>query len=127
MASVGGSIQEVSFNGRNFAVAADAEVNRKIGGWENEVMANGDGTARLVKTRVPLSIEGLTVEIDDGRDDHEFLQNLSNLKDFFTLTITFASGVVYQGRAQIVSDLQSSSKNATCQVDLAGPGTLVKQ
>ncbi len=127
MASVGGSIQEVSLNGRNFAVAADAEVNRKIGGWENEVMANGDGTARLIKTRVPLSIEGLTVEVDDTRDDHQYLQQISDMKDFVTLSITFASGAVYVGRCQIVNDLQSSSKNATCQIDLAGPGQLLKQ
>ena len=37
MAAVGGSIQEVILAGRTFAVAADAEAQRKLGGWENEV------------------------------------------------------------------------------------------
>ena len=71
MAAVGGSIESVNLSGREFAVAADAEAQRKLGGFENEVQANGDGTARLIKTRVPLSLDGLTIEIDDDRGDQE--------------------------------------------------------
>lgn len=128
MAAVGGSIQEVNLSGRTFAVAADAEAQRKLGGWENEVQANGDGyTARLIKTRVPLSISGLTLEVDDSRGDHEFLQNLANGNDFFALGITFASGVTYQGSAQIVDELAASSQNATASVSLSGPGILTRQ
>jgi len=41
MASVGGSIESITLGGREFAVAADAESQRKLGGWENEVQANG--------------------------------------------------------------------------------------
>ena len=83
MAAVGGSIESITLDGRNFAVAADAEAQRKLGGFENEVQSNGDGTARLIKTRVPLSLDGLTLEIDDDRADQEFLQELSNRNDFF--------------------------------------------
>lgn len=127
MASVGGSIESVTLDGREFPVAADAEAQRKLGGFENEVQANGDGTARLIKTRVPLSIDGLTVEIDDSRGDHEFLQALSNRNDFWALAITYASGIVYQGTAQIVGETQTSSQNATAEVSLMGPGILTKQ
>ena len=127
MPAIGGSIESVSFDGRSFAVAADAEAQRKLGGFENEVQANGDGTARLLKTRVPLSIDGLTVEVDDDRGDHEFLQELSDRNDFWPLTITYASGSTYQGSAQIVGEMQASSQNATAAVSLSGPGTLTKQ
>lgn len=127
MPAIGGSIESVSLDGRNFAVAADAEAQRKLGGFENEVQANGDGNARLIKTRVPLSIDGLTIEVDDDRGDHEFLQDLSNRNDFFPIAITYASGVTYQGRAQITGELQSSSQNATAAVSLMGPGQLTKQ
>lgn len=127
MAAVGGSIESVSLAGRNFAVAADAEAQRKLGGWENEVQANGDGNARLIKTRVPLMLDGLTLEVDDSRGDHEYLQDLSNAADFFPIAITYASGVTYQGRAQITGELQVSSQNATAAVSLSGPGTLTKQ
>lgn len=127
MAAVGGSIESITLDGRNFGVAADAESQRKLGGFENEVQANGNGTARIIKTRVPLSLDGLTVECDDARGDHEFLQALSNRNDFFPVAITYASGRTYQGRAQIVGELQTSSTNATAAVSLMGPGELTLQ
>lgn len=127
MAAVGGSIESISLGGRIFAVAADAEAERKLGGFENEVQANGDGTARLIKTRVPLSISGLTVEVDDYRGDAEFLQSLADRPDFFPIAITYASGLVYQGTAQIVDETASSSQNATASISLSGPGRLTKQ
>ena len=61
MAAIGGSLESVSLDGREFPVAADAEVQRKLGGFENEVQASGDGSARMVKTRVPWSLDGLVV------------------------------------------------------------------
>ena len=127
MSAVGGSIESVTMDGREFPVAADAEAQRKLGGFENEVQANGNGSARLIKTRVPLSIDGLTVEVDDSRGDHEFLQALSNRNDFWALAITYASGVTMQGTAQIVGELQASSQNATAAVSLMGPGILTPQ
>ncbi|MAL49660.1 MAG: hypothetical protein CMH18_07870 [Methylophaga sp.] len=127
MAAVGGSIESVTLDGRTFAVAADAEAQRKLGGFENEVQSNGDGTARLIKTRVPLSLDGLTVEIDDDRGDHEFLQELSNRNDFFPVAISYASGSTWQATAQIVGETQASSQNATASVSLMGPGVLTKQ
>lgn len=127
MAAVGGSIESITLEGREFPVAADAEVQRKLGGFENEVQANGDGTARVIKTRVPLSLDGLTVEVDDDRGDHEYLQGLANRNDFFTIAITYASGVTYQGSAQITGEMQASSQNATASVSLMGPGILTKQ
>ena len=127
MSAIGGSIASVSLAGRIFAVAADAEAQRKLGGWENEVQANGDGTARLIKTRVPLSIDGLTLETDDDRGDHEFLQALSDRSEFFAVAITYASGETYQGTAQITGEMQASSQNAMTAVSIMGPGILTRQ
>jgi hypothetical protein len=127
MSAIGGSIESVTLDGREFAVAADAEAQRKLGGFENEVQANGNGTARLIKTRVPLSLDGLTIQIDDDRGDHEYLQSLVNKNDYFPIAITYASGNTYQGTAQIVGEMQSSSQNATASVSLMGPGVLTKQ
>ena len=127
MAAIGGSIQAVTLQGRNFPVAADAEAQRKIGGFENEVLSNGDGGARMIKTRVPLMIEGIALEVDDSRGDHEFIQDLADLKDFFAITITLASGITWQGSAQITGDLQASTQNATMPVSLSGPGKLTRQ
>lgn len=127
MAAIGGSLESLTIRGRNFAVAADAEANRKLGGFENEVMSNGDGTARIIKTRVPLALDGVVVEVDDSRGDHEFLQDVANLNDFVTIALTYASGITYQGSATLVGEFQSSSQSATAPISLMGPGTLTKQ
>lgn len=127
MPATGGPIESVTLDGRNFAVAEDAESQRKLGGFENEVQSNGDGTARLIKTRVPLSIDGLNVEIDDDRGDQEFLQELSNRNDFFPGAISYVSGSTYQATLQIVGETQANSKNATAAISLMGPGVLTKQ
>jgi len=125
--AIGGSIENVTLDGRVFAVPADSEAGRKLGGFENEVVANGDGSARLIKTRVPLSLDGLTVVVDDARGDQEYLQELSNRSDFFPISISYASGETYQGTAQIVGESAASSQNATATVSLSGPGELTRQ
>lgn len=127
MAQIGGSIEGVSFDGRAFSVPADQEVNRKLGGFENEILANGDGTARMIKTRIPFSLDGLSVGVDDARGDHAFLQNLANSNDFFAVTITYASGVVFQGTGQISGELQFSNQSASATVSIMGTGELTAQ
>ena len=127
MAAVGGSIESIEINGRGFAVASDAEANRKLGGFENEVQANGDGTARIVKTRVPWMIDGLTVEIDDTRADHEFLQDIADGRLYVTISITLASGLVYQGEGIVNGEVQASSQSATASITLSGQGKLTQQ
>ncbi|MCK5601858.1 hypothetical protein KAR91_08320 [Candidatus Pacearchaeota archaeon] len=127
MTVIGGSIESISLSGRNFSVAADAEGQRKLGGTINEVQSNGDGTARIIKTREPWSLDGLTVAVDDARADQEFLQNLADANDFFAIAVTLASGVVYQGSGQITGDLQFSTQNAMATVSLMGQEKLTKQ
>jgi hypothetical protein len=127
MPAIGGSIELVRLQGRGFPVAADADSQRKYGGFQNEVQANGDASARLIKTRETWSITGLTVQIDDARADQEYLQDLANLPEFFSVAVTYASGVVLQGVGQIVDDLEASSQSATASLSLSGPGVLTKQ
>ena len=127
MAAVGGSIHSVTLNGRNFAVAADADAQRKLGGYENDVQANGNGTARITKTRVPWSLSGLTIEVDDSRKDHEFLQQLADRDDEFPCAVRLASGEVYQGSGAITGELAAGTQNATTSLALMGSGQLTRQ
>lgn len=127
MAAVGGSLESISLDGRIFPIASDAEAQRKLGGFENEIQANGDGSARIIKTRVPLSLDGLVISMNDDQGDHEFIQALSDRLDFFPIALTYASGAVYQGSAQLTGETQSSSQSASATVSLMGPGELTKQ
>lgn len=127
MTAVGGSIESVALDGRLFSVAADADSTRKLGGFENEHQSNGDGTGRMLKTRVGWSVDGLTLSIDDTRGDAEYLQELQDGLDEFPIAITYASGTVYQGTGQIVGETGTSSQNTTGSVALMGSGKLTPQ
>lgn len=125
--AIGGSVQEVSLRGRTFPVAADADVARQLGGMQVEVQANGDGGARKILTRVPWSISGLSLQINDDRGDQEFLMDIAKDPDFVPVTITFASGVTFQGKGTVSEEVEFSSESATAEVTLTGPGKLEQQ
>lgn len=127
MAAVGGSIESISIAGREFAVAADADVSRKLGGFENELQANGNGTVRVVKTRVPWSLSDVTVQVDDAAGDLEFLQNIANGRQLVPCAITFANGETYGGSGIVTGEVTASSQNATASITIMGEGTLTKQ
>ncbi len=127
MSATGGPIESISIRGRTFSVAADADTTRKLGGFEAEVQMNGDGTGRKIKSRVAWSIDGLSISFDDDRGDHEFLQEIARMDGFVAVTITYASGVTYQGRGTISGEFGAGSQNATAAVTLSGPGELTQQ
>lgn len=127
MTAVGGSIEKISIRGRIFPVAADAEVNRKLGGFENEVQPNGNGSARKIMTRVPWLLDGVQVEIDDTRADLEFLQEIADAQELVSIAITFANRATYQGTGTITGEIQASSQNTTASISLSGQGTLTQQ
>lgn len=125
--AIGGSIESVSIRGRLFPVAADAEANIKMGGFENEVQSNGDGSARLVKTRMPWSIDGLQLECNSDRADAEFLQEIADAFEYVAIAVTLASGHRYQGTGTISGELAWSTQNATATVTLSGQQALTQQ
>lgn len=127
MGATGGSIESVTLDGRTFSVAADADSQRSLGGFNNEVEANGDGSSRLLKTRMPWEASDLTLSIDDLNGDHEFLQNLADGNSLFPITAAYASGAIFQGTGQIVGEMKVSSANATAAVGLKGSGKMTQQ
>lgn len=128
MSAVGGSIEAISLRGREFAVDAEATVNRKLGGSKNEVKMNGNRrTARLIKVATGWMLTGVEVEIDDNRNDQEYLQDLADELDFFPMSVTFVSGHVWQGTGQLVEDIEMDSQNAVASLSLSGPGRMTQQ
>ena len=128
MAAIGGSVESITIGGREFPVTADADIQRKIGGFESSVEANGNSTGRVIKTRVMGMLSGMVVEVDDSRGDHEFLQNVSDNGNGEPCAITLASGVVWQGQMTITGELQYSTQNTTASFDLtAVDGILTQQ
>jgi len=127
MAPLGGSILAVTFDGRSFPATADADAAIKLGGWENEVEANGDGSARLKKIRVPPGITGLVLSTDQGRGDSEFLQELQDRKGFFPASVTLTAGDIWQGVMQIVDETAYKTQASTTPVAVMGSGKMSRQ
>lgn len=125
--AVGGSLESVGLDSREFVVAADADATRDLGGFTNAVEPNGDGSARLLKTRKTWKVGGLALEINTARGDQEYLQGLADRKDFFPITVTHADGSTYGGKGQISGDLGASTAKATGTIELSGPKKLEPQ
>ena len=127
MTAVGGPVESVSIDGRYFTVAADADAGRELGGFANENQSNGDGTARLIKSRKPWQVDGLTLAVDDLLDDQEYLQDKADQFGYFPINLTFASGSVYGGTGQLVDELKFGNAGATVPVTFGGPQKLTQQ
>jgi hypothetical protein len=119
---IGGPIENLGIDGRGFSVAADAGVNRDLGGFTNTVEINGDGTARQIKERRPFLIEGLTVDVDDAAGDQEFLQGVADKKGFVSIDITFANGATYSGEGTITDAIVYDSQKSLAEIKLSGTG-----
>ena len=127
MAAVGGSIQQCTIDGRRFPVAADADADRDLGGFMNEVSPNGDGSARYLKTRKVWKVGGISLSIDENRGDQAFLQEKADALEPYVITITFVSGHTYGGVGMISGDLNVKSASATGVVEFSGEKSLEQQ
>jgi hypothetical protein len=127
MSAIGGSIQSLTIGGRIFTPSADSEAERDLGGYKNEYESNGDGTARKIMTRKPWELSGLTVNINDDNQDAEFLQSIADSKSDTSITITYASGAVYEGQGSIADDLKTNSMKTVASLTLRGGGVLTQQ
>ena len=127
MSAIGGSVREIGLDGRLFALAADANLSLNLGGYDNETQVNGDGTARLVKTRVPATLSDINVNMDLARGDLDYLQELRDRSGYWPIYVTLVDGTTYQGVAQINGELVYSTMSATAQFGLSGPGTWTRQ
>ena len=122
-----GSIESLSVGARTFAVAADADANMILGGKENEMLPNGDGSTRQKKMRKNWSLTGVSVAIDHSKGDQEFLQERADSEILVACSITYADGSVYSGQGNVTGELASASADGVLPLELAGPKKLTKQ
>ena len=127
MSALGGSVVEVSLDSRLFAPGADDDAKIAIGGKTNDVSPNGNGTAVLVQTITPASVENINLAIDHDKGDLEALQALADRPSFWPFAVTLADGTTWQGRAQITDLPALSTKSARADVKFKFEGKLTRQ
>ena len=125
--AVSGSIKNISVGGRGFEPTADADFNTDLGGYMNDVVSNGGGGARILKTAKPWKLDNGQVSIDQGQGDQEFLQEIADSNLEVPIVITYVSGAIYNGVGTIIGDLAFSNMNSTASLNLSGKGKLTPQ
>jgi hypothetical protein len=118
--SVSGPLESVNIAGRRFAVDGEVDAAIALAGFTNEVKPNGDGSFRLIKSRKAGRVNTIPIQMDDTRDDEEYIQRVMDLTTFPTMAFTKVDGTVYKGAMQIVEDPETSTKEGTKELSFMG-------
>lgn len=118
--SIHGAIRALTIAGRGFKVAHDGPGNRMVGGRSNEIVMNGDGTARTIQTVMPGSINDLQIEIDDTKNDQEYIQGIVDAGLPVVVVVTYASGVSYTGDLVITGEPSKDETNGLMTMSFQG-------
>ena len=116
-----GDIRQLMWFGRELDVKGeDANVNISLGGFSTEAGINGNGTLHGTNRRKKALVGDVTVSVDDGRKDLEFLQSKVDAGETGPLTISLASGVTYSGDMLLTGDLQKATGDGTASITFEG-------
>ena len=118
--SVGGPFESHTINGRRFVCDADDDAQIQPQGFTNEVKSAGDGSQRLLKSRVPGTLEGTNLVYDPANGDDDFLLEVRDSKEWLNYSGTEVDGTIWTGLVQITGDLKFSTKNKTVPVTFTG-------
>jgi len=116
----GGDIRQLTINGREFGVSAEANVNVDPGGFQNDGGLNGNGNLHINQRRKLAGFSDCPVSIDDEIGDLEFLQNISNNGDVVPVTMTLASNITYSGSLSVWGELMKNSGDGTATLEMRG-------
>ena len=120
MSKAGGALESIAINGRRFTCDAEDEPKFKLPGFENEVVANADGTMRQKKTRVVGTITDINIVTDDSRGDHQFIEETAASLDFVAISATKIDGTLISGNMQMTDERTLDGKANTMAISLAG-------
>ena len=123
--SLTGAMRSLTINGRGFKVAHDGSGNKAMGGRNNEIAMNGDGSFRVIQTVMPGSFSDIQVETDDSRGDHEFLQELSNEGLPVPVVATYAANISYTGDLVVSGEIAKDENTGLISLSFQG-GELTK-
>lgn len=120
MSKAGSALESIVIDGRRFTCDAEDEPKFKLPGFENEVVANADGTFRQKKTRVPGTITDINIVTDDSRGDQAFIEEAAANLEFLPISATKIDGTLVSGNMQITEEKVLDGKANTMAISLAG-------
>ena len=118
--SVGGPFESHTIDGRRFVCDSEDDAQIQVQGFSNEVKVAGDGSVRLLKGRIPGTLEGTNIIYDPANGDDDFLVEAKDKKEYINYSGTECDGTIWTGKVQITGDLKFSAKNKTVPITLTG-------
>lgn len=94
-ANTHGALKRIQIKGRPFAVSGENAGNRTLGGRENEVSKNGDGTVRVLQKEVTWKLAD--VEMATDISGQQFIQDIADLGEEVPIMWTLANDAIVAG------------------------------
>lgn len=117
-------MDKISGQQREMPCKSGEDCNIDLGGYQSETQMNGNGSGHAKLAAKPWSIEGLSVEMEDGV--LEFLQGTVNSMGYCIFTLSFVNGDVYKGTGKIEGDLKANTNSGYISLSAKGSGLLEK-
>lgn len=124
---IGGSGITISLKGRVFPLTVDADIMRVLGGVEDDILMNGDGSARFIKKRIPWKLGATTVSMDDTRMDQEYLKDLQKSNEPYPIIITYPTDITYMATGKIIGEIAYGNQTTSATFVLSGGGDMAQQ
>ena len=118
--AVHGALRSLEINGRTFKTAQDSPGSTDLGGRNNEIQMNGDGSTRVLQSVVPGMMSDIGVEIDHASDDLEFIQAIADAGVPVPITQTYADGTTRTGDLSIVGEIKPDESTGLLTMSFAG-------
>jgi hypothetical protein len=109
--SRGGDVRQYLISGREFDPVGGSSPTIMLSGFTNENLPTGNGKLHTVSRRKLGGFDGAVISLDSTRKDQEFIQNLINDGENFTVSLTLASGITYSGSGKIEGELNFNSND----------------
>lgn len=120
MSKASGALESIVIGGRRFTCDAEDEPKFKLPGFENEVLANSDGSFRQKKKRVPGTWTDCNIVLDDSRGDQAYIEELAASLEFVDVSGTKVDGTLVSGSMQITDEKVLDGGSNTMSISLAG-------
>ena len=118
--AISGAMRSITIRGRGFKTAHDAPGNKQLGGRNNEVQMNGDGSYRVIQSVLPGALNDINVEIDDSRGDIEYLQTLADAGLPVPVVATYASNNSYTGDLVLTGEVTKDENTGLATLSFQG-------
>ena len=115
-----GDIRQFTIEGRELDPGPETNVTVLIAGFNNETVATGNGEPHTTQRRRLGGIDGMSISLDNTRQDAEFLQGISNAGTPVPVTLSLADGVTYAGVLAIEGELMPNMGEGSVEIAMRG-------